>query len=116
MESIGFRFLMKCKENYFNGITPSNPVFFGDPEYNHLIEIGKEYLAHDQMRELTHFFLESQYFVPLWAAHIILQFGTPDSKLKDECLTIIREYANHPLNQKIAKEETEWLSQNVKTV
>ncbi|NNU33524.1 hypothetical protein HK413_04050 [Mucilaginibacter sp. S1162] len=108
----GDQFLWKCRENYFKGITPANPVFYDTEDYNYLIKIGKMFIENGQPKEFSYFLRESQYFVSLWAAHILLECEVSDKKIKHECIETIMEYANHPINEKIAFEEKHWLDLN----
>ena len=112
MSEIGYRFLMQCKYNYLKGITPSNLVYYNNADYLKLISIGREFLNIGQIEAFAFFMSESQYFVPLWTAHIILEYGSPNEDMKNECLATIIEYANHPTNKKIAIEEQSWLISN----
>ncbi|WP_412465571.1 hypothetical protein [Pedobacter sp. KLB.chiD] len=109
MNNRGDRFLLQCKVNYFKGITPSNPINYQDLDYQLLIDIGMEYLNGNEIEEFANLFRESQYFVSLWAAHIIYDYGNPDNRLKKECLEVIKDYSEHPLNSKISEEETAWI-------
>jgi len=112
MDNKGDRFLWQCKINYFKGITPSNPIYFHDSEYIALVNIGIEYFNNEQLEEFSYFFRESQYFIPLWTAHIILEYGNPGKKMEKECIDIIKEYSEHPVNSKISSEEQTWLKLN----
>ncbi len=108
----GDSFLLRCKKNYFKDITPANPSLYNDEDYLKVVDIGLQYLNAGEIEEFSLFLQESQYFVSLWSAHIIIQFGTPNSKMEEACIQTIMEYANHPINLKIAKEEKEWLQSN----
>lgn len=108
----GEQFLWKCKENYFKGITPADPAYYGTEGYNELLQIGKMFIENGELKEFSFFMRESQYFVPLWTAHIILEYGVGDKAIRHECIQTIMEYANHPINEKIAREEKNWLGLN----
>ena len=82
MSKKGDDFLWQCKSNYIKGITPSNPDFYTDEDYLKVIDIGLQYINAGEVKEFSFFLRESQYFVPLWAAHIILQYGNPDKEIE----------------------------------
>jgi hypothetical protein len=114
MQSKADRFLWQSKINYMKGITPSNEASINSQEYKAIVDIGKEYIENNQLEEFSFFFMETQYFIPLWTAHIILEHGNPEDKLKKECLDIILEYSEHPINDAISRKEKEWLKANLK--
>jgi hypothetical protein len=115
MNNKGDKFLWICKENYLKGITPSNPIHYNDTEYQALVDIGTEYFKNGEIEEFSYFLGESQYFVPLWVAHIILENGKPNDVLKNECIETIKEYSDNPLAPKVSEEERTWLKKNLFT-
>jgi hypothetical protein len=114
MQNIPDRFLWQSKINYIKGITPSNPLDYEKEDYIQMVEIGKEYFIQGKSLEFCYFFRESQYFISLWAAHILLEYGQPDNEMKKDCIEIIKAYCDFPMNERISKEENEWVKNNLK--
>jgi len=108
------QYLLQCKDNYFNGITPSNYKFYSLPEYKRLIDIGKKCIKEIGILEFSYFFQESQYFIELWTAHIIFEHGDSNANLKEQSVKIIKKYSNSTLNIKIADEEKTWINKFLK--
>ncbi len=107
-------FLTQCKINYLKGITPSDFKKNDTEDYMNLIDIGKLYIKKGQLENFSYFLGEGQYFVALWAAHIIIEYGDPDKQLYRDCLDTIIEYSDNPLSLKVSNEEKLWLQQNKK--
>jgi len=53
--------------------------------------------------------MEGQYFIQLWTAHLILEYGHPDLELKNRCLDEIIKYADNSLAPRVATQEKQWL-------
>jgi len=104
-------FLIQCKENYFKKITPANKNSRGTKEYEHLVLIAKDWFKKGILSEFAGFFLEGQYFVALWAAHLIVEYSNQDS-FKKEAIEVIKDYSGNPLAPKVADEELQWLKDN----
>ena len=103
------QFLLKCKENYFKGIRPANPASKRLPDYDFLVSMAKDYFLNNDEYAFSQFFMEGQYLIDLWTAHLILEYGKPSFHLKEECLEIIKKYSTSPLNESVAKEESDFL-------
>jgi len=101
------QYLLQCKNNYFNGITPSNDEQYSLPDYKALIEVGKKCIREIGILEFSYFFQEGQYLIELWTAHIIIEYGNTD--LKEQCVKIIKKYSNGILDIKVANEEKAWI-------
>ena len=43
--------------------------------------------------------MEGQYFIQLWTAHLILEYGQPDLKLKKRCMDEIIKYSDNPVHE-----------------
>lgn len=54
-------------------------------------------------------FQEGQYFIPLWTAHLILDYGQPNHNLKETCLNKIKDYIDNPFAREVEAEEKAWL-------
>ena len=105
-------FLYHCKENYYKKITPSNEKVVDFKEYRNLVKIAQGYFSEGRDKEFASFFQEGQYFVSLWAAHLIIEFGKPSKTIEDKALQIIKEYSENPLTPEVAKEEINWINKN----
>jgi hypothetical protein len=112
MEDLAYNFLMQCKANYFNKITPSNDKVISDKGYQNLIRIAKAYFNIGEINDFAGYFQEGQYFVALWTAHLIIEYGKPDELLKTDALAVIRKYSDNPLAPDVANEEKLWLERN----
>ncbi|RDC58441.1 hypothetical protein DU508_00080 [Pedobacter chinensis] len=110
--TLGEKYILQCRQNTLDGITPSNPGKYKMKEYKDLISIGKSYIDEKSLTEFADFFQGDQYFIELWTAHIIIEYGKPDIKLKEQCIEIIKKYSNNPLDIKVSKEEKEWLKKH----
>lgn len=110
---ISDKFLFLCKQNYFEKITPANTLSYDMKSGKELIGIAKRYFESRQYKEFTSFFQEGQYFIALWAAHLLLDFGYPPKEYVSLALGVITEYADNPLAIDVAREEAEWLKQNI---
>jgi hypothetical protein len=108
----GDEFLLTCKKNYLDKVTPSNAESKSKKGYLRLIEIAKEYFRNNKYKTFAGFFQEGQYFIALWAAHLILEYGNADHELKLAALKIIKDYSENPLAPDVALEEKKWLDTN----
>ncbi|MBL7738790.1 MAG: hypothetical protein JNK14_06185 [Chitinophagaceae bacterium] len=102
-------FIVQCRINYFLGIRPANQQSKETEGYKELVRIAKNYFDSDSYEDFAENFMEGQYFIPLWAAHLLLEYGKTDEKLKEECLRIISDYSRHQLFSEVAAEEKVWL-------
>jgi hypothetical protein len=109
---LGYEFLLLCKQNYFNKITPANSEIHTNNGYVRIVCIAREYFANLEYEEFAGFFQEGQYFVALWTAHMLLEYGTPNYGLTIAALKIIKEYSENPLAPDVAEEEKQWLKEN----
>lgn len=109
MSELGTKYLSQCKENYYGDIRPSNKRSHQEAGYKTLVEIAKDYFVRGEINNFISFFQEYQYCVNLWTAHLIIEFGNPNKKIKQEALEIIKRYSETPLNLELAKEEKNWL-------
>ena len=109
---IGDEFLLTCKKNFFDKVTPSNKESRQKEGYKRLVAIAKEYFSHNEYAKFTGFFQEGQYFVALWAAHLVLEYGTGNQETILSAMNIIKEYSDNPLEENVANEEKRWLEAN----
>lgn len=106
-------FLFGCRGNMFNKLTPSRQSGKTQPGYIFLVDIAKKYFAQGEYDEFADFFQEDHYFVALWTAHLLLEYGTPPVRLIDSSLKIIKQYSNNlELAPDVAIEEKMWLAEN----
>ena len=96
------RFLWQSKINYFKKITPANPLDYEKEGYLEMVKIGKESFEQGKYTDFSYFFRESQYFVPLWAAHILLEHGNPPQELVNDSIEIIKEFCNYSIDERIS--------------
>jgi hypothetical protein len=55
------------------------------------------------------FFQEGQYFIELWTAHLILEYGKPSGQLEEKSIEIIQKYAQDSLDSDVILEERNWI-------
>ena len=99
---IGDKFLITCKKNYYDKVTPSNPESRLKEGYKELVDIAKEYFIRNEYDKFAGFFHEGQYFIALWAAHLILEYGDANQELKVASLEIIEKYSHNSLAPDVA--------------
>ena len=105
-------FLFTCKRNHLDKITPSNRNSHSKEGYKRIVNIAKEYFKKDEYIEFAGFFQEGQYFIPLWAAHMLLEYGSPSEGLIEASINVIKRYSDNPLAPDVAGEERDWLKNN----
>lgn len=81
-----------CRQNYFTKVTPSNKKSKLKPGYQKLIDIAGEYFKLGSYEKFAGFFQEGQYFIALWAAHLMLEYGNPSRELMIAAMNIVRAY------------------------
>ncbi len=109
---ISYQYVVQCRYNTLNGITPSNTLKYNTGEYKAVVEIGKKYIKEKGLAEFSLNFQGDQYFVALWTAHIIFEYANPEPALEARCFEIIKEYSNNTLSTKVSMEEKEWLEKS----
>jgi hypothetical protein len=109
---ISHQYVVQCRYNTLNGITPSNTVKYKTAEYKAVVETGKTYIKEKGLTEFSVNFQGDQYFVALWTAHIIFEYGNPEPNLKAQCIEIIKEYSDNILSSEVSIEEQEWLKKH----
>ncbi|HMJ47424.1 MAG TPA: hypothetical protein VK498_08840 [Ferruginibacter sp.] len=102
-------FLVQCRQNYFDEIFPADDTKKQTKGYRILKEIAQSYFDANQYDDFEDFFMEGQYLIQLWAAHLILEYGNPTEALKQKCLLEIEKYSDNPLAPKVAVQEAAWL-------
>ncbi|HMH33195.1 MAG TPA: hypothetical protein VK543_09215 [Puia sp.] len=106
---ISDQFLFTSKQNYLDCITPANPSSRLEEGYRKIVKIAEEYFKNNEYKEFAEFFQEGQYFIPLWTAHMIVEYGNPSNKIMKSAISVILEYADSPFATEVAKEEKQWL-------
>jgi hypothetical protein len=109
MEEIPDAFIIQCRTNYFSGIRPAHQQSKNTDGYNALVQIAKDYFDADRYDDFSGNFMEGQYFINLWAAHLTFEYGQPNESQKEQCLEIIKRYSDNPLAPEVAIEEKIWL-------
>lgn len=113
LEQLVDKFLLQCKANYFENITPSNKEAKSSIGYLELVDIGKKYFYEGGSKKFENFFYESQYLVELWAAHLYVEhFTNHNDELLNLSFKIIKKYSESTIDEKIAIEEKKWLEEN----
>ena len=107
-------YIVQCRENYFVGIYPSDENAKEKDGYKTLIQIAKSYFDKGFYEEFALYFMEGHYFIQLWTAHLILEYGQPTEELKMMCLDEIKKYANSTLSPDVALMEKQWLEKYLK--
>ena len=79
-----------------------------------LLRLQRKYFRRGEYKEFSEFFQEGQYLIPLWAAHMLIEHGTPPPGLVKDAIEIIERYSDNPLAPEVAEEEKEWIRQNYK--
>jgi len=108
----GVKFLSLCKRYYLNKRYPIKNGLLSVDNTDEIVQIAQAYFESNNEDDFAGFFMESQYLVNLWAAHLLLAFGKPSDNLYLMSLEIITRYSSTPLNEKLAVEEKEWLKRN----
>lgn len=103
------QFLITCKDNYFAGIRPADDNSRNKEGYKALIQIAQSFFSNNKEEDFAGFFMEYQYCVNLWTAHLILEYGQPAKKLIEECLEIIKRHSESELDPELAMQEKNWL-------
>jgi len=106
-------FLGLCRQYYFKGKMPIVDGSFSLDVSDDLVVIALKYFEEGRYEEFSYYFIEYQYLINLWAAHIFLKYGNPPNKIKAQSLEIIGRYAESILNEEVAKEEKKWLSNSI---
>ena len=101
-------FIIQCRANYILGIRPAHQQSKDTEGYTALVQIAKSYFDANRYDDFAGNFMEGQYFIDLWAAHLMLEYGQPNERQKEQCLEIIRRYTDNPLAPGAAIEEKIW--------
>lgn len=107
------QYLLLCKHTYLNKITPSGNTSKETKEYQELVNIAKEYFDNNRYTDFAGFLQEGQYFISLWTAHLLLEYGKASKDLIQQAILTIKTYSDNPLARDVANEEREWLKKNV---
>ncbi len=108
-------YLFYCKENYVKGIRPADVNSKSKDGYKKLVEIAKLYIESNLLDRFAGYLMEGHYFVQLWTAHLILEYGQPEEKLKQLCLDEITNYSDNPLAPDVSIQEKDWLENYLRT-
>ncbi|WBA43990.1 hypothetical protein [Hymenobacter canadensis] len=107
MQRLTDSFLMQCRENFFQGITPSGPG--AETAKQALVALFRGLTAANQMEAFVGFLQEGHYSINLWAAHLLVEHHCPDGPTRQLCMKIIESHAMSTIHPKVAQEELEWL-------
>jgi hypothetical protein len=109
-QKLGDEFLSTCKQNYFDRITPANRTNRSKEGYKKIVAISSDYFKRGEYLVFAGFFQEGQYFIALWAAHMLVEYGSPDQELMIEAINVIKRYTENPLAPGVADEEKQWIT------
>jgi hypothetical protein len=110
-EQIIGSFITQCKVNFFNKITPANKTLWDTEGYKSIVAISKSYFKAGKKDEFMKYFQDGQYFIQLWAAHLLIEFGNPSEIEMMSALRIIINYTENPLAPEVAIQEKNWLNE-----
>lgn len=105
------KYTVKCKELFLKNIRPSNALNNQKSEYAEIMNIADMEIKTIGIDNFSSHFQEMQYLVNLWTAHILFEKKDVSSEIKEECLSIIRDYSTTPFDIDLAKEEENWLKE-----
>jgi hypothetical protein len=105
-------FISVCKINYFDKVTPANRNASNSEGYLKLVEVAKSYFDNNELETFAGYFQDGQYFINLWAAHLVIEYGNPSNYWRDKALEIIIRYSDNPLAPEVAEEEKKWIELN----
>jgi hypothetical protein len=103
------RFIMQCRQNTFEGIYPGDQTIKSTKGFSILKEIAQSYFKENKYEEFAGFLMEGHYFIQLWAAHLILEFGSASEELQQKAFEQIKAYTENPLAPHVAEQEKYWL-------
>ncbi|HEY0055819.1 MAG TPA: hypothetical protein VGB63_10715 [Pedobacter sp.] len=83
-------FFYACKENYFLGILPADPKSKDKAGYQALVNIAKVYFSLGLYEPIVQYLNEGRYYMKIWSAYLILEYGNPGEDLKASCLETIK--------------------------
>ena len=78
-----------------------------------LLDCFHGFTAANGMAAFSGFLQEGQYYIDLWAAHLLVEHYHPDEPIWRLCMETIETYANSTIDPKVAQEELEWLRRRV---
>lgn len=105
-------FLAICKQNYLEGITPSNRLSRETEGYKKIVAIAKDFFEKGKYNDFAGYLMEGQYLISLWAAHMLVEYGGPGDEFKAAAIETIKDYSNSQLTPTVAGEERRWLDTN----
>ena len=76
-------FIIQCKTNWFVGIRPVDQFARSTDGYKELTRIAQTFFDNGEHEEFAGYFMEGQYLIPLWTAHLLIEYGQPHPDLKE---------------------------------
>jgi hypothetical protein len=98
-------FFYICKENYFQGILPADPESREKDGYKTVVQIARTYFSAGLYEPIVQYLSEGRYFVKLWSAYLILEYGNPTESLRNSCIEIIQNTVSQFSNELPPKQE-----------
>jgi hypothetical protein len=83
-------FFYACKENYFSGILPADPQSREKDGYKALVNIAKVYFSLGLYEPIVQYLTEGRYYMKIWSAYLVIEYGNPGEDLKASCIEIIQ--------------------------
>jgi hypothetical protein len=102
-------FLSLCKTLYIDKAGPSDPMTTNNPAYHKIVNLSELMFKNEEYEMFATLFQEGHYFVGLWAAHMLLEFGDPPADIKLKAIKIIESYSENELAPEVAAQEKIWL-------
>ena len=105
-------FLLLCREIYRQGIRPGTATKHAEnASYQRLVKVARHWFDAGKEEEFYQIAQEGHYFVQLWVAHLLLDYGAPSVALTAQALAIIRRYAapDYTVDEVVAEHEAHWL-------
>ncbi len=98
-------FFYACKENYFLGILPADPQSKDKDGYQALVSIAKVYFSLGLYEPIVQYLNEGRYYVKIWSAYLILEYGNPGEDLKASCIETIQSTITQFQNELSAQQK-----------
>lgn len=107
--SFATEYLLTCKKYYHDGVIPAISVQARDQQYYEIKKISEMIIKERGINSFADFLYESQYFVRLWTAHLIIEEFNISDELKNKSLLVIKSFIGNPLAPKASEPEELWL-------
>ena len=103
-------YLLKCKELHLAGVIPAISIPANDNNFKSIKEISDKIIIHEGIDFFVLFLQEGHYLVQLWAAHILVMTTGISDNIKNQSLSVIKDYTDNPLVPEVSEAEKNWLT------